>query len=834
MHAPHCSATPTTALVFARSRTPTSQFIHRRYFGHYHVQSLVDLLSHFFHLQVGWRPLCKQSAPHAKPNTPLRSGPKEREKAEKQAERARLCGEKEQRRQERQERREQVERERQARRLQREEERARKEEVRARREEERKAKEEVRARREEERKAKEEERRKREAERTRGEEEKQRKMEKQRALLMGFLVQQKPENSTASAAGGGGGGRDGDCGASASPFMQFELKRDQRQSPICRVRSEALRRAKWQNVEDLRLSWQSGQSTIDGSRLGLVKFGQPNYLHELRTDRIKPLSFPPTWPIEMPDGGGVPLQNMVALRFNHGDSGNGGTVWIKAKLLQFFDTYHPAFYGTWRRRSYSIGPRRPFTKDCYQLDYEVDSDDEWGEEEPGENISQSDGEEEEEEADDDEDEDAKFLVPHGYLSDDEGVHDEDDLEGSISGIDDCSNSVETAEMKRLRQRLSLAEYEAAHSRSLHKLKPLLLGPVWARNPLEALRSTEVPPKATGYVSDDDKENCTPPSTSNGGKLGSTTWALPSKEEFQVMGTGLCTYRVHLWPGTVLPIVPQTDPTPDIPPGANKPSSTERFKKRFPTEAIPYLIRLVHKNALSRAKLQFEFRVFWLKRTWTGKGEAPSCCLSFKEYSQCSEAEATGTPNLLGGQHAADTKLQQQLGTSDSLPLSKTLTMNKISEIAVFEEGLWRVRPEVLKTHKEAALAPMGLPKADESVYAITDPGFVFPAWPYLTDIAVTTITKRKSLQPSAAVSQSPSAPPQPSSSSSPPPTSTSRSKMTKSTAVKKRTTLDSFFLSTPSPSAKRMKTSGETDDLLATEQGFAMPPLPDGLAAQPC
>lgn len=129
----------------------------------------------------------------------------------------------------------------------------------------------MRARKEEERKAKEEERRKREAERAREEEEKRRKMEKQRALLMGFFVQQKPENSTTSAAGGG---RSGDCGVPASPFMQFELKRDQRQSPICRVRSEALRHAKWQNVEDLRLSWQSGQSSIDGSRLGLVKFGQ--------------------------------------------------------------------------------------------------------------------------------------------------------------------------------------------------------------------------------------------------------------------------------------------------------------------------------------------------------------------------------------------------------------------------------------------------------------------------------------------------------------------------------------------------------------------------------
>lgn len=142
-------------------------------------------------------------------------------------------------------------------------------------------------------------------------------------------------------------------------------------------------------------------------------------------------------------------------------------------------------------------------------------------------------------------------MPHGYLSDDEGVRDEDDFEGSISGIDDSNNTAETAEMKRLRQRLSLAEYEAAHSRSLHKLKPLLLGPVWTRNPLEALRPAELPPKVTGYVSDDDKENRIPLSTSDGGKLGSTTWALPSKEEFQFMGTGLCTYRVCFFLHTVL-------------------------------------------------------------------------------------------------------------------------------------------------------------------------------------------------------------------------------------------------------------------------------------------
>ncbi|VDM30280.1 unnamed protein product [Hydatigera taeniaeformis] len=748
---------------------------------------------------------------------------------ERQAERERLREEKEQKRQERQERREQAEREKQARRLLREEERAKREEERAKREEEKRLrdrerederarKEEVRARREEEKKAKEEQRRKREQERAREEEEKRRKMEKQRALLMGFFVQQKLENSATSAGGGGGGRGSDECGVSASPFMQFELKKDQRQSPVCRLRSEALRQAKRQNVEDLRLSWQSGQFAVDGARLGLVKFGQPNYLYELRTGRVKPLSFPPTWPVEMPDGGGVPLQNMVALRFNHGDSGNGGTVWIKAKLLQFFENYRPAFYGTWRRRSYAIGPRRPFTKDCYQLDYEVDSDDEWEEEEPGENISQSDGEEEEE-VEDDEDEDAKFLVPHGYLSDDEGVHDEDDLEGSVSGIDDSGSGVDTAEMKRLRQRLSLAEYEAAHSRSLHKLKPLLLGPVWTRDPLEALRSAEVPYKPVCFATDDDKENRFPLSASDSAKLRAANWALSSKEEIQFTGAGLCIYRAHLWPGAILPIVPLTGSTTDISSGGNKSSSMERSKKRFPTEAIPYLIRLIHKSALSKAKLQFEFRVFWLKHTWTGKGEAPSCCLCYKEYSQSSETEVTGSSNVLSIQRPAEIRPHQQPGSSDGLPLSKTLTMNKISEIAVFEDGLWRVRSDVLRTHKEAVLAPTGLPKTDESAYEITDPSFVFPPWPYLTDIAMTTIMKRKSLQPSAAASQSPPVPPQPSSSSSPSPVPASRLRAPKPTVVKKRATLESFFLSTPPPSAKRNKADGEIDEEGSREKG---------------
>lgn len=83
------------------------------------------------------------------------------------------------------------------------------------------------------------------------------------------------------------------------------------------------------------------------------------------------------------------MKNSASLRYNHGDCGNGGTVWTKVKLFQFVENYRPAYYGTWRRRSFAITGRRPLAKDRLQLDYEVDSDDEWEEEEPGESITQS-------------------------------------------------------------------------------------------------------------------------------------------------------------------------------------------------------------------------------------------------------------------------------------------------------------------------------------------------------------------------------------------------------------------------------------------------------------
>lgn len=36
---------------------------------------------------------------------------------------------------------------------------------------------------------------------------------------------------------------------------------------------------------------------------------------------------------------------------------------MKAKLYQFHDNRRPPYWGTWRRRSDSVGPRKPLAKD---------------------------------------------------------------------------------------------------------------------------------------------------------------------------------------------------------------------------------------------------------------------------------------------------------------------------------------------------------------------------------------------------------------------------------------------------------------------------------------
>ncbi|XP_028443185.1 chromatin assembly factor 1 subunit A isoform X2 [Perca flavescens] len=135
------------------------------------------------------------------------------------------------------------------------------------------------------------------------------------------------------------------------------------------------------------------------------------------------------------------------------------------KLLQFHANYRPAYWGTWSKKSLHISPRCPIRQDKDLFDYEVDSDEEWEEEEPGESLSHSEGEDEEEGGEDDDDDDG-FFVPHGYLSDDEGALEEEE------GGD--------LEKQKLRQKVKAREWDELMStkKKMKVLDPMVRGCVW--------------------------------------------------------------------------------------------------------------------------------------------------------------------------------------------------------------------------------------------------------------------------------------------------------------------------------------------------------------------
>ncbi|XP_064942074.1 chromatin assembly factor 1 subunit FSM-like isoform X2 [Musa acuminata AAA Group] len=152
--------------------------------------------------------------------------------------------------------------------------------------------------------------------------------------------------------------------------------------------------------------------------------------------------------------------------------------WIK-KLLQFDKSFKPAYYGTWHRKSGVVGPRHPFRKDP-ELDYDVDSDEEWEEEDPGESLSDCEKDVEEildaenlKDEDDIESEDS-FVVPDGYLSENEGVQIETsefpDDEAKVSEC--CKLEVDNEEFRTLlQQHKILCTFT---ERALRKSQPLAL------------------------------------------------------------------------------------------------------------------------------------------------------------------------------------------------------------------------------------------------------------------------------------------------------------------------------------------------------------------------
>uniref|UniRef100_K3ZQS0 Chromatin assembly factor 1 subunit FSM n=1 Tax=Setaria italica TaxID=4555 RepID=K3ZQS0_SETIT len=101
------------------------------------------------------------------------------------------------------------------------------------------------------------------------------------------------------------------------------------------------------------------------------------------------------------------------------------SAFLVKKLLQFDRSFRPAYYGTWRKKSSTVSGRQPFQRDP-ELNYDVESDEEWEEEDSGERLS--DFEEDDETMNErdyvinvEEETENSFVVPDGDLSGDEGM-----------------------------------------------------------------------------------------------------------------------------------------------------------------------------------------------------------------------------------------------------------------------------------------------------------------------------------------------------------------------------------------------------------------------------
>ncbi|KAF9570047.1 Chromatin assembly factor 1, subunit A [Mortierella alpina] len=119
------------------------------------------------------------------------------------------------------------------------------------------------------------------------------------------------------------------------------------------------------------------------------------------------------------------MQSGLLLQDQEDDS-NGVLSWrdipaLRMRLFQFAENYRPAYYGTWSKRSKLIDGRRFLSRDTELIEYDIDSEAEWEEDEEGEECKSDEDDEDADEMGSELEEEDDWLVPEGYLSDDEGL-----------------------------------------------------------------------------------------------------------------------------------------------------------------------------------------------------------------------------------------------------------------------------------------------------------------------------------------------------------------------------------------------------------------------------
>ena len=295
----------------------------------------------------------------------------------------------------------------------------------------------------------------------------------------------------------------------------------------------------------------------------------------------------------------------------------------RAKLLKFHENQRPAYWGTWASKTTKlIGPRRPFAKDEDHFEYDYDSDDDWEEEEEGEDLDEMDKEDQEEKDKDDYEVDNDFFVPHGYLSDGEEEKDEDE--------------VFDPEAAKHKLKLREQEFEAEQKKKTKELKPRLWGCYWEDASMDAA-ANQLIRVLTGFGGIIDGNN--------NGSI-ETGFSKVEGEDANENSE-------------------KTGEDTDSPDASGKKKGCKA--RPFVEEALPDLVRLVHRNSNSKNFLVKEFQKFW--------------------RSKGSEEEDVGT-NLVDN-------------------ISNRALVNKILEVATWtRQGMmWIVKDEVLEKVGMKADAP---------------------------------------------------------------------------------------------------------------------------------
>lgn len=174
------------------------------------------------------------------------------------------------------------------------------------------------------------------------------------------------------------------------------------------------------------------------------------------------------------------------------------TIQNRYKFLSFCEDVRPPYYGTWSKKSKFITGKKPFGIDTAQLDYDVDSEGEWEEEDGdiGEEIG-DDGMEDEEDkemdGDDEDDEDDGWLAADDEIDDDGDEADSDDVELDKELKSNSKRKIETCSK---RDTSSVCIISPCQGRPLSKLS---VDPQAENDRIDGIRPSDALDLLNGFV-----------------------------------------------------------------------------------------------------------------------------------------------------------------------------------------------------------------------------------------------------------------------------------------------------------------------------------------------